>query len=470
MNKITLCLIFLLSNLVASKVSNVSIDIYKDKVKQTYYPTSSFIGFNSNIVASGLSGEVKIIKGSCATSKVATCQSVNKMIKLNSKNRSLKKQKIVLEASLNKFNAECMNSKETIAYVENISNRIVDIDNNIKENNYLINKEQEKKVLASQYPYYLKNFKKDKINIEYRGITFNSTYELNIDDKELNQKLNFVNRSGIDVNNTKAKVFERRLAGLTPNRKFTPILIYETGENRHMLQKSKIALSSQMDSNYDFESASSVAPVAIKKSTKTYIIENFSIPSDGIKKEYIVGKQKIKLTKHIQWNAWETKVYEVATVVLGNILESDKINILYNDSITKNIYPRRDAKNLVINIAQEFDIKATKENIPNYSKKEGFFNSNILIENGHRLSIVNLSKTIKKLTVIAKIPVSQNEKITSTLSSVIEVFKNEKIEVIYEFNKENGELKINLELEPHQQKIFEYKYNVIYPKDLKINY
>ena len=447
-------------------LANASVEIYQDKVKLNYLPSQKLIGFNTNLQASNVQGSLKVIKGSCENLNTLACKSINKVQELTFKNNSLKKQKTILELTLNEACFDTKDALKTIAYIEKLSDKIVAIDKMLKHNNFLINKERAKRVLNSQAPYLLSALPKSKIDIEFAGVRFGSKYELNVDKKLLKHKLSFVNRSGIDIKTTQARIFDRRMVGIPNNYKFQPRLIY-TRPNRVMKKARSSQPMMAMDSMMEEKSFAGAVPVATKESTRTYTIKNFSLLSNGSTKDFTVEQKSVKIELSKQWNAWEYKVFDVAKVGLDEVLEARSINLVYKNSMTKNVQPRREGKSLVLNIAQEYDINARRESIPNYSKDKGFFNSDTQVQYGYKLVITNLSKVTKNINVVEKIPVSRQEEIRVKFDGVLE--KNGS-KANYKYDKKLGKVKFTVKLKANESRIYTYGFSIKHPKEMPVHY
>ena len=170
-------------------LSYASVEVYQDKVKLSYLPSQKFIGFNNNIQATSVYGSLPLVQGSCENIKSPACKSLNIISDLNTENRSLLKQKQILNLTLNEALFDTKDAQNTMAYIELMSNKIVSIENKIKHNNFLIIKQKSTRVLNSQVPYLLDNLVKSKIELEFSGVSFGSEYELNLDKKRLKHKL-----------------------------------------------------------------------------------------------------------------------------------------------------------------------------------------------------------------------------------------------------------------------------------------
>ncbi|MCF6330822.1 MAG: hypothetical protein L3I99_04670, partial [Sulfurimonas sp.] len=131
--------------LLITTILSASVEIYQDRVKQTLLPKEKFIGFNANIYAYDKYNDLKIIQKKCSESQKTPCISSKKIGKLKTKIKSLKSQKDALSMSLTKLSIKIDNPEQTISFVQIISDKIAEIENNIKDNQNLLIIEQNKK-------------------------------------------------------------------------------------------------------------------------------------------------------------------------------------------------------------------------------------------------------------------------------------------------------------------------------------
>ncbi len=447
-------------------LSYASVEVYQDKVKLSYLPSQKFVGFNKNVKLSSTNGSLRLVQGSCENIKSPACKSLNIISKLNAENRSLQKQKQILNLTLNEALFDTKDAQKTMAYIEMMSNKIVSIENQIEHNNFLIIKENTKRVLNSKFPYFLDDLAKSTIELEFSGVSFGSEYELNLDKKRLKHKLFFVNRSGIDIKKSEAKIFDRALVGLENNYKFQPRLIYVN--SARPMKKRAFSQSMMQSEEASLNKLASAVPRAIKESTRIYKIKNFSLDSDGMKKFYTVEEKNIKLQLQTQWNTWENKVFKLAKLHLDEGLEAKSLNLIYKNAMTKNVRVRSEGKNLIFNVIQEYDLSVKREKIPNYSKDKGLFNSDTQIQHAYKLLISNPSKQTKKLIVVLRIPVSTQENIRVDFKGLF--LNKENKEVKYTYYKKLGKVEFTIQLKAGESRKYNYAFTIKHPKNMPISY
>jgi hypothetical protein len=198
-------------------LSYASIVIYKDKAELSYLPTKKLVGFNANIKLKSSEGELRLVQGSCRELNTKVCRSLNEITELQAKNNSLQNQKRIIQMTLDESCFDTKDANKVVVFVQNLSDKIVSLEKTIAKNKLKIQQEKSKYVLPSQRPYLLVNLPKKMVTAEFRGLSFSSQYELDIDKSVLKHQLSFINNSGVNIKITKARVFDRYMSNLPCN-------------------------------------------------------------------------------------------------------------------------------------------------------------------------------------------------------------------------------------------------------------
>jgi len=469
MTKIAVTLISIFSML------DASVEIYKDRTKLSVLPIKQFVGFNSNIKATDSAGDIKIVKGQCAGSRLTGCQPINKIARLKSENASLNKQKTILGQTLDELCFDSKDATKTILYVKSLSDKLSQIDEEIIKNNYLLSRERNKITSPALSPYFTDKKFSTPIELEFTGISFNSQYVLNIDEKKMGHIIEMRNRSGVDIEKTDAQIFDRRLSGIASNEKFRPLLIrtahpaYKRKASAARMMKEEQAVMS-MSFGADSVAETADETIAVKESTRRYTINNFSLKADGIRKEFEVDSKNVSIKKSLVWKAWQYKVYESAEVELDEVFESSKLDLIYNKEMIKKAYVRREGSKLLLNIAEEYEVEVSREEIPNFSQDKGLFGSDNLVEKGFRLAITNQSDNNKALTIVEKLPVSTNENVEVVLKGFWKIEGKERTKVELKHDAKIGRMEISIDLSPGESRVYEYNFSIRHPKESPIVY
>jgi len=455
-------------SLALSSLLSASINVYQDKAQLQYKPTNTFIGFNSSIKATDNNGALKIEKGNCSFDDSHYCSSIKEINDLQLKNQTMQKEKNTLLEILKKYEPKDSEATKVLAYVKALHDKSSALEKRIAHNNYLIQKNRKKNVLNTYTPHLFTSLPKSEVALSFNGISFTSHYSLNIDTKKLEQRLHVINRSGIDIKETDATFFDSRLVGIERNEKFRSKLIYI---NQPLIEKTSFRSQKVATTSADI-SYMAAAPIQIaqKESTRVYKINPFSLASNGIKKEYLVASEPVKIKTNLIWNAWQNRVYESAKVTLSSALENQKLDLTYKNKKIENVNIRKDGTHIYLNIAQEYDIEVSREKIPKFTQDRGLFNSDEETQSGFRLQVSNLAKKAKKLEIIEKIPLSTDKKIEVSLKNVWVVNKDKREKSTFSYDKKIGKLSLHVTLQPQETLMYEYEFSIKHPKEMHIRY
>jgi len=456
----------LLTFLLAFTLSSASVKIYKNKVELSYVPSSKFIGLNKNIIASNKDGDIKLIKSSCLNSTNSTCRAINTLNELSNSNKALNKEKKVMEKLLDNFYSDYKSAKTNLDYISQMSKSLAKVESKITQNNNEINQIKQSNYFHSFTPIYFDKLHKKEVKLNFNGISFYSKYILDIDKNKLQHSLHIKNSSGIDIQKTTAYIFERNYYATTPNTAFrsskvskTPKITKVKAQVRTLMYDSApLALSSMAKTSY--------APRLTKTSTRNYKISNFSLNSNNLEKKFVVDSKKVKVKKETIWRTWQNSAFVEGSFKILDALAKQKIDIVYNNSFTKNNTIRTKGNRVLFNIVQEYDVKVKRKNIPTYTQSKGIFNSDTMKKKTIQLQVTNLSSKSKKLTIYTKVPVSTNEDIKVKLEYFKDSKTNKNIQIKH--NKKSGKITFSLELKPKEYKEFTYEYSIRHSKDINI--
>ena len=452
----------IISIFLAFSIANASMKIYKNKAELTYTPNSKFIGFNKNLTASSIDGDIKIFKGSCHDSNIDICKSINKLSVLNSNKETLIREKNVLKHLLDNFYSDYKSAKIDMDYITQASQSIKKIDEQINVNNIKIQNLKQTINLPVERPFYFNKVYKDKVKLNFSGISFYSKYILDIDKQKLQHALHIKNNSGVDIKKTTAYLFETNNHATTSNTAFRVSTVSKRNTtNIKKRYRDAMPMVSSMAVNVNYKSA----PIIQKTQTRNFKIQNFSLKSDAIEKKFIVNSKKVKIKEQTIWRTWQNKVFIEGSFPIVDAIENKRIDIIYKNALIKNNFIRLDKNRQIFNIVQEYDIKVKSKKIPTYTESKGLFNSDTMTKTTKKLQVTNMSNKTKKLTIYSKIPVSTDEDI----EVVLNYFKNSKNKnKNIKHNKKNGKLILQTQLKAKESKEFTYEYTIKHPKKIKV--
>lgn len=188
----------------------------------------------------------------------------------------------------------------------------------------------------------------------------------------------------------------------------------------------------------------------------------YSIPSDN--KQHSVAIKDYNVKANYEYYAvpkLDNSVFLVALLTDWseyNLLPGEA-NIYFENSFVgkTHINPETTKDTLVVSLGRDENIIVNKEQLKDFTEDK-FLSSDIERTFAYEIKIKNNKKGVVKLTVEEQIPISQQEDI---IVRSIELSEGK-------YNKENGELKWNINLEPGKSTSKKLVFSVRYPKEKQI--
>lgn len=233
-----------------------------------------------------------------------------------------------------------------------------------------------------------------------------------------------------------------------------------------------------MDMDLKSSSPSMESPKKERKKLKTapqrYIqsqmVENETNFEFDVKNLYTINSDNKNITVDINSYSLEAK-YEYYCApkadkdafLMANILDWEKYNIMEGEAniffentfVGKTILDVRNITDtLSLSLGRDKSVSVKREKVKDFTKKQ-FLSSKKEDTRDWMISIKNNKKQAINMVLYDQVPVSNNEEIEVTVENISGA----------NLNKESGELKWKLNLEPNGKKDYEVKYKVKYPKE-----
>ncbi|NRB60949.1 MAG: mucoidy inhibitor MuiA family protein [Winogradskyella sp.] len=197
--------------------------------------------------------------------------------------------------------------------------------------------------------------------------------------------------------------------------------------------------------------------------TRFEIDKTYSIPSDGDITVIDIDKFSLPATYD----------YFAAPILNENVFLTAKIgnwekynllpaeaNVYFEGSFSgkTNINPNATTDSLTISLGVDPNISVKRKQLNDF-KKSTFIGNNKVIYKGFEIEIKNNKTSAIKLTLLDRIPITQNRAI-----KVDDIITGNSI-----YNKDKGILEWQINLESGEQEKVEYSYSVKYPKEKRVN-
>jgi Domain of unknown function (DUF4139)/N-terminal domain of unknown function (DUF4140) len=209
----------------------------------------------------------------------------------------------------------------------------------------------------------------------------------------------------------------------------------------------------------NYKAGVKIPPTSSFKSIAEYEIAlPYSIPSDN--KEYTVQIKDVELNADYSYHS-VPKISENAFLMAGILdwegldLIPGEANLYVNNSFIGSTYFDTHSLTDTINLSLGVDnnIVVQRERLNDFQENQ-FIGNNVFKKIGWKITVRNNKNKAVSIDVKDQIPVSTNKQIVVELLEASEA----------DFNKEDGELKWKLKLEPQKSKDLIVKYKVKYPK------
>lgn len=445
-------------------LSASSLDIYSDKSFYTYQPKDSYIGFNTALKAKDSTRTLELIKKDTCKSSSSLCQEHNRLKALHVKLNKLNKEQAILENLVSQYRPQvAINADTAIKTATKIASRMA----TLQEKSQKIKKEIQyatalfSKHAPSKEALFYSQLPQSNVTLTInRGLNFQSEYLLDMDMQRIEHTLLLRNRSGINITADEVKLFAKSAGYINAPIQFYPrkIRISQPQAKRAKMRKEL----SMMAMNSVSAAPTADAIHASKTQTRSYRINNLTLPSDAKHKKIPVSTEKLQVTSVLTWNPYHSSnVYHTASFNPKQTIESHQWKVRRNQELIENAPIRKEGKKILINVAIDYDLEVKRENINEFSEDKSLFSSDRIKNEGFKLSLTNRSKVSKTVKITERIPLSTQEEIQVNL---------EKIDLPYDYNEKTGKLTMSVNIGAQSTKTIKIRYSIRYPKETEIFY
>jgi hypothetical protein len=442
-----------------------SLNIYSDRSFYTYKPSSKFIGFNTSLKAKDSTGSLELVRKNSCEVKDTLCSEFNDMQNLHVKLFELSNEQSILESLLKQYQPQiAIDAKSVIQTSKKIAHEMAVIENEskitAKELKHLT--ESFSKHTLSKEPIYYAHLPKSEVTLDIKnGLYFKSEYLLDIDNSSLQHSIILTNRSGVDIKADDVNLYATPAGYIRAPIKYYPrkIRTVNPATKRYSSRDEVMSIAAPV---------MAAAPVAknslhvSKSETRSYKIKNLTLNSDAKEKRVTVDTQKQDINLKLTWHPYISKhVYHTAIFSPKEVIESRNFKIRYKNRLIENAPIRKDAKDILVNIAVDYDVEVKRERLNEFSQDNGIFSSDRLKQDGFKLTLTNHSNRAKSIKITERIPLSTQDEITVSL---------DRLDLPYRYNKKSGKLSITADLKANESRTIKVSYTIRYPKDMQISY
>ncbi|MBN2767866.1 MAG: DUF4139 domain-containing protein [Campylobacterales bacterium] len=455
-----------------SSLQASTLDIYQDKSIYSYKNNKTYLGFNENIKVLCDDKETLFFMDQICPEDEHLCKASQEINALSRQSKEIENTLAVIDTLITNMKLSDFKSSEILEQSKKIAKENASLSLQYDTLNAKISKESN--IFLQQAPSMksanLQEICKGTLKLEFSAseIGFKNSYEAEIIDKKnirIRHFLTLFNKSGVDIQADKAKLYYRDSQEYVHQREFYPWIISKSEEIRASLKKAELPAPMMMSKA---ELSDSLEPaVAIQRTDeREYMIEKLNLPASPKAKTHEVMSQKMSADcglsaySYMQEGAFYVCSFEPKVQIETNDMIVKKGDEILNAS-ARGEY--RDGKYKLF-ISRDRDIKISRKPIVTKDDESGIFGGDIKKKDGYELTLLNASSKPKEINVIERIPVSTTHDIKVKLISIEGVSKSQ-----YTL-EENGRIDFNLTLKPNEKIAIKVLFELTYDKDISVNY
>ena len=454
-----------------------SLAVYQDNTFYTYTPSTDFVGLTQGVSAKCDGNSVAVRAMDICPPSSRLCQELQKLdtikedVKIVDANSNVLAHLMTLPQPTMIDAAAWIESAKLISIEQaTLSSKKEALSKQLKRQELLFRKQapsREAKQTSS-------NCQKElELTLPHGYVSFSTSYEANIQDKEVavTQNLSIINRSGVDIEADTAMFYYRSANQYVRPIHFSPWIVkkYEpVTPSKYKTARAKSAPMMELSMVADSTSCSMHMPVptASYEDAREYKIEDLTLPSTGVPLDVHVLSWNAPLDCEVKAYPYiNTKAFEVCSFTPKYQIDTNSWKVKSGMEVINEraVGEYRDGKyNLYTQI--EEDIKILRKPIVQKERETGIFGGTARKKDGYTLTLTNKSDKVKTLTLIDRIPTSTTEEIKSKLLNI-----DAEKKVDYKMLKD-GEIEMHITLNANETKKIDVLFEISYDKDLKVNY
>ncbi len=454
-----------------------SLAVYQDKTFYTYVPSTQFIGLTQHVSGKCEGNTVNIDSMLDCPPEQRLCKEVDRLDALVRQQQVIVNNGALLEKFVSLPQPQSINALEWIDAAKLLAEEKASVfvrQEKLQQKRKVLEARLKKQTPTKQALQTMDVCQGDlELTIPYGYVTFSTSYEANINEKEVNvtQKLSIVNRSGIDIEADEAMFYYRAANPYVRPVHFSPWVVSKyVPRTKRMYKKASVNAVPMMEASMVADSAMAgdiaPAPVVSYEDAREYKVTHLKLPSTGVALDVDVLQWKAALTCELRaYPYMQTKAFEMCSFspkyqIDSNTWKIKSGNEVINEHATGEY---REGKYSLYTKIDE-DIQIIRKPMVKKERETGIFGGTVRKKDGFGLTVTNKSNKTKTLTLIERMPTSTTTEIKSKLLSV-----KSKTKVDYKVLK-NGEIEMHMTLDENESRNIDVVFELSYDKDIKVRY
>jgi len=462
--------------LLGADIHAATLEIYQDSVRYRYIPVDTYIGFAENVTARCLEKRVSLSAHVDCPEEKRLCKERKRVDMLQTEADSLRYSLSSLQGIMKKIKPTAVEADKWIDAAEKTGKKRAELVEAAKKAKAEL--ARAKRHFLSQTSAVKALFADEKCNGELELTLPGGTVTvrlINEADLSGNGNIKIIhylalkNRSGIDISAKDARIYARNSRLYLQPIHFTPWKVRprraKSGELKYVKRRLPEAKPSLAGAVMKEDAAP--APMienVVKTGYKNYAIGKLELPSTGT-------EIRVKTAEYTAATVCENTVYpyrDRQVYVACRFTPSETIAehrwLLKKNRriISENAFGEYEKGKYLLYTDVDDTIKVERRRIVESDRSSGIFGGSIKKSDGFVLRITNLSKKVKSLKIVERIPRSVTDRIKVKLLTITGAEK--------ESLDEEGKLTMKLSLSPGEHKEIKVLFQLKYDKDLEISY
>lgn len=221
--------------------------------------------------------------------------------------------------------------------------------------------------------------------------------------------LKAVNRSGVDINADAAYLLPSFLNASLVIPEFNPWYV-RSYENMPMVKNARAASAPLM---FAADSAEAEQQVISREAPSQFKITKFALPSDGRAKKFVLDSAEVEAETRLAVYPYASPtVYKETVFTPQTELYGTKWRVVSGSDAYENVYAKMDEGKIRLAAGVDKDINIKRKDIPLTRESDGFFGTKKRMKRGFVIEAANISTEAKSFTIIDRVPVSGDDRIT----------------------------------------------------------
>ena len=200
--------------------------------------------------------------------------------------------------------------------------------------------------------------------------------------------------------------------------------------------------------------------VISREAPSQFKITKFLLPSDGRSKKFVLDTANVDVESRLAVYPYaSTTVYRETVFTPKTELYGDKWRVVKGKETYENVYAKTDEGKIRLAAGIDKDINIKRKTIPLTRESDGFFGTKKRMKRGFVIEAANISTEAKSFSIIDRVPLSGDDRITVENISV----NGQKVQA-----DKDGRLILHVELAAGTAVVYTVTFEIVADKNLDV--